>query len=1316
MKTKNNKIISIKQTKNNKKKSKHLKYKTSYKTNYKTFKKQKGGKIHTDPIINPKDILKDIPEDNSIKKCPEINQELLTELSTSSNASAIFSDITCICPLYNFTAFVEKNFRTKNFILKNLFGNIILFGTIQENDIYVFQLDEQFKINYIGKENKSKAKINDINKKNTYQNFLYETYSNFGDNMCVAITHYFKFSNVWSEFYDEQPLKNFVSNIFYKPPDNNNYIFQNKINIVSIMIFFNLFKELQDVVDKEPIEFKSIEITDTEKEDINAILTPVLTPVSRQSQRREQGNEPQQKKKPNETPAQNTSAALPPAPVQAQAQAQAQVPIQVQVPVQNTSPAQPELNNYHIGGSQAPAETIIQINSEISKFYKKLIGLNIHINKTDYFNNLEQVYTDGFEKTVFLKLIFENIISQINQEESERDKEKFYFDTLVGNNKVIEHIIKIFIIKNKINKNDVKYSILSSIPSALNIIKNTILLPLGNMLEENSLKNNVTKNVNNVNNVNNTLQDTVSLRLGNMLANNSTNDKIRNAYNHIMYGCNYLNIATYVNFLKKTAGETVNAQNTSKKENATAELKKELVRYIGKKENDGKKEQYIGSKGKINIENDYFEYNYIYFINLVIDLLITSKQSRIKYYHMFVGSDMLIKELMNIYYLNFIENNSTTKKIFPISITEHIEKYKVNCSNQDISLTKTIKHNLFSYPLKIIPWNNVIIEGYSYATCAETTVLNLLIYLLCDFNVGKITKEYIDILDREYPQHKLEKYFNDKLLESENIIFTLENKLFEFAEELTKLEHIKYLQGGNYEVDGQISNFIKVVLAVLGIEYNKTFEENKTAFITVTSKFNKKFTFSDNNFHSEHIKTAWNGSGSHIDIKLLSDYNTNWNLSKINHLLFCDNIKYDDTRANYFECFKKISHSIILSPILLDISSIGNISYHKNKKIKQNLRNHLSIYPTIFSGQLLYEHKKFLLSLTVNQSNVDLNLISSTTNYKHIIFIDESNFNQPLEKGQFPEVEVIHFGKEFDQFIPLSALPKCKGIIFTVNSNFSRKIVEGQFPEAEEIYFGKNFNESIDQNALTKCKKIIFRENSKFNKPLKSRQFPQVEEICFGNEFNESIHQNALPNCKKIIFIEESKFNKELTTGHFQKVEEIEFGDIFNQTINKNALPKCKKIIFGKNFNKELVAGQFLKVEEIHFGKNFNSNIAQSALPKCKKITFTKNSKFDQPIVEGQFPEVDKIEFGNDFKQVIPQSALPKCKTILFFDNYLNNATLDLDKLPEKILFVENLLSKSVNINFLITKFENLVRENFVVDWISGYSKLVRVRDINRLK
>jgi len=1171
MKTKHNKnynIMSIKKILNFKKQSKYLKYKN----NNKTFKKQQGGKIHVLPIVNE---TGDIIFNDDYTNCSNTIASLTNLLSSKDdkfklNAQAFMThDISCICPLYNFTVFVEKNTNIDSFILKDLFGNIILYRNINQDNNYEFQLDKQFIIHYNGKINLTQEQIKAIQKENTYENFLNKTYANYGKNMSVAISHYFKYKNLWYDYYYKEPLDKFVSNLFHKPQEDNNYIFQNKLNIVSIMIFFNLFKELQDIVDAEPKNFIPVEITEGDKAQFNILQTKQQAPV----------------------------------PVPASAPEQAPAPELAPAPARNTAQAQNKTKKIQ---NKAP-KPILNTMEDLHKFINDII---INISKKDLsidLNGLEKVYTAGFESTTVLNNIFSIIVKNIEEKSiDDTIKNNFYFETLVGNNNVIENFIKKLIINNKDDKDNqnIQNNILALIPSALKIIKDTILSPLGEILAS----------------------------TGNVNRNGNENEKrIREAYNYIMYGCNYLNIASAVQIFQKQKSGVQKSDDKKFIEN--------IKRYTG--------------VGKIRIDDkfDKFEYNYIYFMKLMIDFLIITKQTRQTYYRDFLGSDLLIKEIMNIYYLNFIQSNTTTKKIFPISITNHITKYLKDNILFEETLKSTMEQNLKS-TFKIFTLISISIDVYSYVTCAETTVYNLLIYLLSD-TTGQITKQNIDILNTNFSNNKVKKYFNDELLQNENIILALEKNLSDFNKSLVELPNIEYMQVRKYEVIGRFNNFIKVVLAMLGIEYDNTVENNKIAFIEAAKKFGKNFTVTIDGLDNEDI--SFYNTGAHIEINKKQEYKINtWNLDKINHFILNKyQKKYKDINI------KNINGPYAQNIIPLNLKSFRNLiisdkdrSYNSNTKIKEHLLNYQSVYPLYFNPEEQFDNIPFLFKIIIKKITFNqIQNISSLANCKEIIFDQNCDFNQPLVDGLFPMVEKITFGSSFNSNIAPNALSNCKEIIFDQESIFNKPLVDRQFPMVEKITFGSSFNSNIAPNALSNCKEIIFDQESIFDMPLRDRQFPMVEKITFGKSFNSNIAPNALSNCKEIIFDQKSIFDMPLRDRQFPMVEKITFGKSFNSNIAPNALPKCKEIIFDQEniFDMSLGDKQLPMVEKITFGKSFNSNIAPNALSNCKEIIFYQDSIFNQELVDGQFPMVETFKFNPSFNSNIAPNALPKCKEIIFF-------------------------------------------------------------------
>lgn len=124
--------------------------------------------------------------------------------------------------------------------------------------------------------------------------------------------------------------------------------------------------------------------------------------------------------------------------------------------------------------------------------------------------------------------------------------------------------------------------------------------------------------------------------------------------------------------------------------------------------------------------------------------------------------------------------------------------------------------------------------------------------------------------------------------------------------------------------------------------------------------------------------------------------------------------------------------------------------------------------------------------------------------------IGRSPFNSPInpESWSFREnLEILRFGKKFDQPVKLSCLEKLG-----------------------ELRFGRNFNQSVDLSNLEKLKELRFGRD--FNQSVKLSGLEKLEELRFGRNFNQSVDLSSLEN-----------------------LSEVHFGDFFNQELNAKNIP-----------------------------------------------------------------------------------------------------------------------------------------------------------------
>jgi hypothetical protein len=196
------------------------------------------------------------------------------------------------------------------------------------------------------------------------------------------------------------------------------------------------------------------------------------------------------------------------------------------------------------------------------------------------------------------------------------------------------------------------------------------------------------------------------------------------------------------------------------------------------------------------------------------------------------------------------------------------------------------------------------------------------------------------------------------------------------------------------------------------------------------------------------------------------------------------------------------------------------------------------------------------------------------------------SFNQNIV-NILPECEYIDLGEKFNSDIDKNALPKVKILTCDRFSDFNKPIKN--LPECEKIYLGNNFNSNISINALPKATDI---ELGAYNLPILKNMFPKCTYLKLSPEFNSIVEEGSLPNANMIVNFGLDK-SLSLVPNILPMVEEIRFNENFNSNIEINSLPNAVNIsILNKNYNKPIKKDVLNKCIFLYiYGENKNSNI-----------------------------------------------------------------------------------------------------------------------------
>ena len=745
----------------------------------------------------------------------------------------------------------------------------------------------------------------------------------------------------------------------------------------------------------------------------------------------------------------------------------------------------------------------------------------------------------------------------------------------------------------------------------------------------------------------------------------------------------------------------------------------EKVEMINKDIEDAKKKEgaivskYIATSLNKTIKKEK-NFHFFTFFKVIMEFFQKSNELRKKFIeNNLVLCNEVIKSIVlktYVHYLN-LQNNDI---LFPVSVKTHINRFNellpASVINPDYIDLSKIKENFIISPDGRI--NNY--KGHSFASCGESTLLNLLRYMLFDKEQNKITKENIEKLERLFPDNLLtkeividgiptKKIFDIEELKNKNNreqTEILKGKLNDFGAKLYAYKKPKiYNRGGICEIKPSFRNSMESLYYLLTQQEPLTKSIKLNVFIIqLIQQFNKscELKFKTDLNCDEYITIHFTEDHGWITRNTVDDGEIDYYKNTKNLLIYLFNTSLDI----HYE-YNKV--------YILDNSNFDLYLEYHNKK-----QNRL-ICDGIYNEEILEDSKiNFYEDITFGE-NFNQRISENTLlKCKSITF--DRNFNQELGVNILPECEKITFGDNFNNggyktmnkpFI--SVLPKCKEIYFS--SGFIQKIGENILQDCENITFGYHFNQKLYINSFPNCKVIKFgiyfnNDNNIFDCIL-----PNCELITFGPVFNQELGLNVLPNCKEINFDEDFNNGGKPFNNLLQNCEYIWFGNKFNQELGLDILPKCKNIKFGDYYNNDRKPFNCVlpECEDIHFNEWFNQDLGINVLPKCKKIIFDGFYNNGGKPFNCVLPECEHISFSHPFNQELGVNILPNCKEINFGRDFNNGEKPFNCVLPEcKLIHFVNNFKVELEPRIL-QNIENII----LISYIEYY--ILKDKEINQL-
>jgi hypothetical protein len=274
----------------------------------------------------------------------------------------------------------------------------------------------------------------------------------------------------------------------------------------------------------------------------------------------------------------------------------------------------------------------------------------------------------------------------------------------------------------------------------------------------------------------------------------------------------------------------------------------------------------------------------------------------------------------------------------------------------------------------------------------------------------------------------------------------------------------------------------------------------------------------------------------------------------------------------------------------------------------------------------------------------------------------KSLFNQPLDKDTLPHtIEKLYFGDHFDQPINNCLPLNLTELSFngTYGGNFNQPLEKGIFPNGLlRLNLGDSFNQPLEKGIFPNGLINLHLGNT-FNQPINGSILPEsLQVLVFGNTFNQPINGISLPRLTMLKF--GKKFNQPIDNISLPSLTRLEFGSKFNQPIIGYLGPKLRTLYVGDAFRRHPLTkkfhnkafSSFAKEEKIYYenikndtdnhyrGDNFlnaysNGDFklvlkSSETLPESlEKIHFTHKNSFVLDVKTGKIKNYNNFKINN---------------------------------------------------------------------------------------
>ena len=604
--------------------------------------------------------------------------------------------------------------------------------------------------------------------------------------------------------------------------------------------------------------------------------------------------------------------------------------------------------------------------------------------------------------------------------------------------------------------------------------------------------------------------------------------------------------------------------------------------------------------GRINASVNLHQYNFYLFIANFFDkmeeLFVKCKDTNFNNTY-----QDFIKTMIGGCYYEYLKTNS---EILPFSLQTHADKYKLNSQiNNEIPGYVKNKNDVIKLKQYIIK-----VGSEHFNSCGETSLLNLLVYILFD-NKNDIFEKNIKLFHEKFPENKLKDifnwnklkdktenqltlYFNDNIELFGNIIANIETENELYSKKTKKLQCEIML------------SFKNAVFIMQNIFNNPSYEIN----YDVPMKFFKQFTdlFNKSNFTTNNTSNAIYIKYPNVEFNFTNDHGY---------------VKVDDNRTFNFKIFNKI---------------IRHIDCKKNEFIFgygiNYCRGNIIHMIDVFDVQIKKTSKIIGLFNSPNcielvlSDNYDIPFIENTFNNCKYLTLGAYYTNKFVE-NTFINCTHLTLGENYDEEFVENSFVNCTHL--TLGNNYNKKFIENTFINCTHLTLGKYYKQKFIPNTLNNCTHIAFNQFNEYKNTFVKNTFisncTHIKNL--SNAKNGKTEKNIFIKCKYVSF---HTFFYSFNVDNDDDDDDDDKG----QYIEENAFPQCIEADFSRCTNKIDIfyKNAFPICTNFIFSEHFNFKINDESLKGCTNLQLNVNFNVDK------YLSIDFVKKLNNFTIIVDKN------------------------------------------------------------------------------